>query len=84
MRTNKTPKANFGIMQLTVNIPFTDLLNLVGSLTPAQRAELQAKLDNTAAPKPSKARLKELLLKGPALTDGQLEVIAQNRKAFNQ
>lgn len=71
-------------MEITLNIPFSELLSVVQNLTPIQRAQLQAQLMNNSKQTHAKSRLKELLLNGPALTDRQLKTIQQTRKEINQ
>jgi hypothetical protein len=71
-------------MEVTVNIPFDDLLGLVNRLTPTQRERLKAELANPPARASSKDRLRKLLLTGPALTNLQLKSVKQARKEINQ
>jgi hypothetical protein len=71
-------------MEITLNIPFTDLLSVVQNLTPAQRALLQTELATQPKTTSSKERLKKLLLNGPKLTGKQLKTIQQTRKEINQ
>mgnify|MGYP001060958762 CR=1 FL=1 len=70
-------------MEVTVNIPFRELLTAVKNLTPAQRKQLQSALTSPEKNR-SKDRLKDLLLSGPRLTDKQLKIIKQTRKEINQ
>lgn len=72
-------------MELTIKIPFSDLLNMVHKLTPAQRAKLQYELSHIKGRNgSSKTRLKEMLLKGPTITEAQIKTFEQSRKEINQ
>ena len=71
-------------MEVTVNIPFSELLTVLDRLTPAQRATLQTKLSDRKNVESSKEKLRALLLTGPKLTDKQLQSIQQTRKEINQ
>jgi hypothetical protein len=71
-------------MEVTVNIPFADLLTLIDRLSPAQKARIQSKLSDEQSATTSKERLRMLLLNGPNLTDEQLQTIHQTRKEINQ
>lgn len=70
-------------MQLQVNIPFQQLLDLIKSLPKSQQQLLRIELER-AAMKSSTATLEELLLSGPIAGKEDLERIRENRKSINQ
>jgi len=75
---------NFECMEMTVQIPFRQLLTLVKTLTPAQKARLKKELTEETEPVQEKSRLTELLLSGPVLTEKEIGVIEETRKSINQ
>ena len=74
-------------MQLTVEIPYEQLIDIIRHLPPNQRAKIKADLElsadvNDAAQE--KTEFQEFLLKGPVMSDEQYSAFKENRKAFNQ
>ena len=72
-------------MEMKVQIPFQQLLQLVKSLTPSQKAKLKKELDVEKEPiAPNENELLKLLLNGPVATQKDLDTIEANRKSINQ
>ena len=71
-------------MEVSVPIPFQQLVDIVRQLPPSQKAKLQKVLEEDTAPAPKASRLTELLLTGTLFTDKQIEAIEDNRKSINQ
>ena len=70
--------------EMKVQVPFQQLLMLVRTLTPAQKARLRKELADEAEPVVKQSRLTELLLNGPVLTEEQISTIEETRKSINQ
>lgn len=71
-------------MEVRVQIPFQQLVDIVRQLPPTQKAKLQKVLDQEAKPTSKNSRLTEMLLNGPVFTDKQIRTIEENRKSINQ
>ncbi len=70
-------------MEMTVQIPFRQLIALVRTLTPAQKAILKKELDKSAAPSvPKQDEFIDFLLKGPVYTDADIAIIEENHKSI--
>ena len=70
-------------MEMKVQIPFQQLLTVVKTLTPAQKAKLRQELDNQPVKTTKKpADFTELLLNGPVFTEMQIKTIEENRKSI--
>jgi hypothetical protein len=70
-------------MEIKVQVPFQQLLTIVKTLTPAQKARLRQELDEE---KPA-SDLKEdgfinFLLNGPVYSDQDIAIIEENRKSI--
>ncbi len=70
-------------MEIKVQIPFQQLLTIVKTLTPAQKAQLRKELDEEE----SVVRLEEddfihFLLNGPVYSDEDIAIIEENRKSI--
>ncbi len=70
-------------MQLEINIPFQQLLDLIKSLPKSQQQILRVELEKVAV-NSSTTTLEELLLSGPVAQKEDLDRIRANRKSFNQ
>jgi Tfp pilus assembly PilM family ATPase len=70
-------------MQLEINIPFQQLLDLIKSLPKSQQQILRVELEKVAV-NSSTTTLEELLLSGPVAQKEDLDRIRTNRKSFNQ
>jgi hypothetical protein len=72
-------------MEVTVQIPFEQLVKIVKELAPGQKAKLKKELTETEEPAASKKRLlTELLLSGPVFTEKQIQTIKETRKSINE
>jgi len=72
-------------MQLTVNIQYDQLINIIRHLPANQIAKIKSDLENIESVlKIEKTDFQKFLLKGPVMSDSQYEEFKENRKAFNQ
>ncbi|MEI6143718.1 MAG: hypothetical protein WCP85_30850 [Mariniphaga sp.] len=74
-------------MQLTVDIPYEQLIDIIRNLPPNQRAKIKADLELSVPVndvETKKTEFQEFLLKGPVMSDEQYAAFIENRKAFNQ
>lgn len=71
-------------MELKLQIPFQQLLEVVRNLTPAQKSKLRNELSKDESAQNEKASYIELLLKGPVYTDEQLMTIEENRASISK
>jgi len=74
-------------MQLTVDIPYEQLIDIIRHLPANQLAKIKSDLENTVAvdkAETGKTDLQEFILKGPVMSDVQYSAFKENRKAFNQ
>ena len=69
---------------MNLEIPFQQLLTAVKTLTPAQKAKLKQELTEEETAAKDKTAFIEMLLKGPAFTDEQIDTIEENRKSITQ
>lgn len=69
---------------MKVKIPFQQILTVVKTLTPAQKARLRQELAETKASSTRLSDFTQLLLKGPVYTDKQLQTIEENRKSITK
>jgi hypothetical protein len=69
-------------MEMKVQVPFQQLLNVVKSLSPAQKAKLRQELNDEAKPMKDKDGFIDFLLSGPVYTDKEIAVIEKNRKSI--
>ena len=74
-------------MQLTVDIPYEQLINIIRHLPANQLANIKSDLEHVVAindAETEKTNFREFLLKGPIMSDVQYSAFKENRKAFNQ
>ena len=71
-------------MEMKVQVPFRQLLTIVKTLTPAQKAKLRAELEEKQVGLKQTDDFLEILLNGPVATKKQLDIISSNRKSINQ
>lgn len=74
-------------MQLTVNIKYEQLIDIIKHLPANQLARIKSDLESTVfanGAKTGKSEFQEFLLKGPVMSDSQYSAYKENRKAFNQ
>jgi len=67
---------------MKVQVPFQQLLTLVKSLTPAQKAKLRQELAAEKPQQKGKDEFIEYLLNGPVYSDKEIQVIEENRKSI--
>jgi len=74
-------------MQLTVDIKYEQLIDIIRNLPANQLAKIKSDLENTVAVNKSgtgKTDFQKFLLKGPVMSHDQYSAFKENRKAFNQ
>jgi len=74
-------------MQLTVDIPYEQLIDMIRHLPANQLAKIKSDLEDAVAmdkAETGETDLQEFILKGPVMSDAQYSVFKENRKAFNQ
>jgi len=69
-------------MEIKVQMPFQQLLDVVRSLTSSQKARLRQELDEEKANQKNQDDFIDYLLNGPVYTDKEIEVIEENRKSI--
>ena len=69
-------------MEMKVQVPFQQLLKLVKSLTPGQKARLRQELAKEIPQRKDKDDFIEYLLNGPDYSDKEILVIEENRKSI--
>ena len=69
-------------MEIKVQVPFQQLLDIVKSLPPAQKAKLRQELDEGKPANKNQDEFIDYLLKGPVYTDKEIQVIEENRKSI--
>ena len=74
-------------MQLTVEIPYEQLIAIIRHLPSNQRAKIKADLELSVPVNDvdiKKTEFQEFLLRGPVMSDEQYSAFKENRKAFNK
>ena len=69
-------------MEMKVQVPFQQLLTIVKTLTPIQKAKLRAELNEQKVEEIPQDDFIEYLLKGPVYNDKDIQVIDENRKSI--
>jgi hypothetical protein len=69
-------------MEMKVQVPFQQLLTIVKTLTPSQKAKLRAELNEEQVETKQQDDFIEYLLKGPVYTDKDIQIIEENRKSI--
>lgn len=69
-------------MEMKVQVPFQQLLTIVKTLTPSQKAKLRAELNEEQVEAKQQDDFIEYLLKGPVYSDKDLHIIEENRKSI--
>ena len=69
-------------MEIKLDIPFQQLLTVVKTLTPSQKAKLKQELSEEDAAKEDKSAFIEMLLKGPVYSKKDIQIIEENRKSI--
>jgi hypothetical protein len=70
-------------MEMKVQVPFQQLLTIVKTLTPSQKAKLRAELNEEKVETKEQDDFIEYLLKGPIYNDKDLQIIEENRKSIS-
>lgn len=71
-------------MQIQLNIPFDQLIEIVKALPARQLKRLKNIIDKEEKAEKAEIDLENLLLKGPTATKKQLETIFNNRKEIDK
>lgn len=69
-------------MEIKVQVPFQQLLDIVKSLPAAQKAKLRQELDEEKPADKNHDNFIDYLLNGPVYTDEEIQVIEENRKSI--
>ena len=69
-------------MEIKLDIPFQQLLTVVKTLTPLQKAKLKQELSEEESAKEDKSAFIEMLLKGPVYSEKDIRIIEENRKSI--
>lgn len=69
-------------MEIKLDIPFQQLLTVVKTLTPSQKAKLKQELSEEDCAKEDKSAFIEMLLKGPVYSEKDIQTIEENRKSI--
>lgn len=70
-------------MEIKVQVPFQQLLAIVKTLTPAQKATLRKELDEEKpVSKPEEDDFINFLLNGPVYSDQDIAIMEENRKSM--
>ena len=69
-------------MEMKVQVPFQQLLTLIKSLTPGQKARLRQELAEEKPTIKDKEGFIEYLLNGRVYSDSEIHVIEENRKSI--
>ena len=68
---------------MKVQVPFQQLLTIVKTLTPSQKAKLRAELNEEQVETKQEDDFIEYLLKGPVYNDKDVQIIEENRKSIS-
>jgi 3-methyladenine DNA glycosylase Tag len=74
-------------MELTVNIQYEQLINIIRHLPANQLAKIKTDIENSvivSKMESERTDFQQFLLKGPVMSDVQYTAFKENRKAFNQ
>jgi hypothetical protein len=69
-------------MEIKVQVPFQQLLDIVKSLPPAQKAKLRQERDEEKPTNKNQDDFMDYLLNGPVYTEEEIQVIEENRKSI--
>lgn len=67
-----------------MQVPFEQILTIVKTLTPTEKALLREELDERGNEQKDKDDFIKLLLNGPVYTEGEIKVIKDNRKSIDK
>jgi len=71
-------------MEMKVQVPFNQLLTVVRTLTPSQKAKLRAELSEEKVLTNQNEDIIEYLLKGPVYDEKDINIIQENRKEITK
>jgi hypothetical protein len=69
-------------MEMKVQVPFQQLLTIVKTLTPIQKAKLREELNEEKTEIKSQDDFIEFLLNGPVYSDKDIQTIEENKKSI--
>ena len=69
-------------MEMKVQVPFQQLLTIVKTLTPGQKAKLREELNEEKAEIKNQDDFIEFLLSGPVFSEKDIQTIEENRKSI--
>lgn len=69
-------------MEIKLQVPFQELLNLVKYLSPSQKAKLRQELNEEKLSGKENDEFLEFLLNGPVYSDKEIQKIEENRKSI--
>ena len=70
-------------MEMKVQVQFQQLLTIVKTLTPSQKAKLRAELNEKKIESKQQDNFIDYLLKGPVYNEKDLQTIEENRKSIS-
>lgn len=70
-------------MEMKVQVQFQQLLTIVKTLTPSQKAKLRAELNEKQIESKQQDNFIDYLLKGPVYNERDLQTIEENRKSIS-
>ena len=70
-------------MEMKVQVQFQQLLTIVKTLTPSQKAKLRAELNEKQIESKQQDNFIDYLLKGPVYNEKDLQTIEENRKSIS-
>ena len=70
-------------MEMKVQVQFQQLLTIVKTLTPSQKAKLRAELNEKQIESKQQDNFIDYLLKGPVYNEKDLPIIEENRKSIS-
>lgn len=71
-------------MEMKVQVPFQQLLTIVKTLTPIQKAKLREELNEEKTAIKSQDDFIEFLLNGPVYSDKDIQTIEENKKSISK
>lgn len=70
-------------MEMKVQVQFQQILTIVRTLTPSQKAKLRAELNEKQIESKQQDNFIDYLLKGPVYNEKDLQTIEENRKSIS-
>ncbi len=69
---------------MKVQVPFQQLLTVVKTLSPSQKAKLRAELNDDQVDIVEQSNFIEYLLNGPVYSCEEIQIIEENRKSISE